>query len=150
MFSSPCRKLLSPTLRVFRYRLYSYQQQNASQEHTSQPVELDESYNVLFNDVDMSALKRKARTQPEDLKAYHGRERNVVDETLVEDVEGSVSETLEEEEEIDMPQSKERKSPAATFGSRGIGAVVLPLELQEAIRSVVNGAVYFSLLVSTL
>ena len=34
---------------------------------------------------------------------------------------------------------KERKSPAAAFGSNGIGSVTIPFELQDAIRSIISG-----------
>ena len=50
----------------------------------------------------------------------------------------------EQEEELDFEEENvddtHRKSPAALYGSKGIGAVVVPQQLQSAVTSIIEGA----------
>jgi hypothetical protein len=94
------------------------------------PLDLDPSLRALLKDVDISLIKRKSlenRTQPH-------RELEVLPTGL-----SLVNEVDVENDIVDEEGSKERKSPAALFGSDRIGAVVLPLELQKSISLLISG-----------
>ena len=56
----------------------------------------------------------------------------------ITDAEGMVEDA--ETQDLDGPfPRREHKSPAASFGSRGIGCVVLPFELQRSILRLISG-----------
>ena len=82
---------------------------------------------ALLKDVDMSLLNYKGRPPPppKELEALETREH-----TLEEDPE----------EFFEEPTSMNRKSPAALFGSEGVGAVILPEELRAAVTSIIDCA----------
>lgn len=48
-------------------------------------------------------------------------------------------ETRENDQELEPPSREERRSPAAVFGSKRIGSVVLPDQLLEAIQREIDG-----------
>ena len=79
---------------------------------------------ALLQDVDMSLMYHKPRAQPvpRELEALPVEEQE---------------EELNFEEYVD---DTHRKSPAALFGSQGIGAVVVPHQLQSAVTSIIEGA----------
>ncbi|KAG7452133.1 Rsm22-domain-containing protein [Guyanagaster necrorhizus] len=86
-------------------------------------LNLDPSLQALLNDVDITLLHHKAQDQPV------FKELEVVQE----------ADPLLDYEEDELPSEKStRKSPAATFGSKQIGAVILPLELQNAIMALIE------------
>jgi hypothetical protein len=94
------------------------------------PLDLDPSFRALLEDVDISLINRKSlenRTQPH-------RELEVFPPGLA-----LVNEVDTENDVTDEEGHKERKSPAALFGSDRIGAVVLPLELQKSISLLISG-----------
>ena len=132
----------------FSQKLSGASQNNVLEPQLPNSVELDPSWQALMKDVDMSLLKHKARMDPEELSAYHAKK---IREAEVFPVESSLEghlraleipsdDDLDAQEYLDVHRdSKERKSPAALFGGRRIGAVVLPYELQHAIRNVIVG-----------
>lgn len=77
----------------------------------------------LLKDVDLSLLNHKVRYQPRELETI----------PIEEESGQKISAFYEDFEE----EKRERKSPAALFGSQGIGAVVLPLQLQSAIDLII-------------
>ena len=77
----------------------------------------------LLKDVDLSLLNHKVRyQQPRELETVPMEESGQKISAFYEDVE---------------EEKRERKSPAALFGSQRIGAVVLPLQLQSAIDLII-------------
>ncbi len=108
------------------------------------PVELDPSFQALFKDVDMSLRRHKHRPQaldsPDTLSPSSHRELQVYPSGPTEE-EGFLS-----SEELDLADDGEvsvweRKSPAADFGSQRIGAIVLPLELEQTIAQLIAGMI---------
>lgn len=105
-------------------------------------VDLDPSYDALMNDVEMSLLKH--RSQPP--AAFTGK---VIKEaeyypaipspssSSVDSEELQEYFVFEDSEHLHEHEKRERKSPAAAFGSKQIGSVILPDELQEAISKVI-------------
>lgn len=90
------------------------------------PLQLDPSLRVLLQDVDISLANYKMQSQPS------RRELEVMDTS-----KNPVGGILEDSElDGELPA---RKSPAALFGSQGIGAVILPAELQESIDTLISG-----------
>lgn len=90
------------------------------------PLDLDPSFRELFRDADMGMAHR--------LNAHYPGHRHV---ELVKQ-EGITSTSWIEEEESSSRGS--RKSPAAEFGSRKIGAVVLSDQLQESVIRMIESA----------
>ncbi|KAJ2923858.1 hypothetical protein H1R20_g13241, partial [Candolleomyces eurysporus] len=81
---------------------------------------------ALLRDVDMSLLNHKPRAQPEprELEAFPiAAEQQVFEEEFAE-----------------LDSDTHRKSPAALFGSRRIGAVVVPKQLRSAVTSLIESS----------
>lgn len=96
------------------------------------PIPLDPSMQALLRDVDISLLNHKPRTQPEprELEAFPI----------------AAEERAFEEEVAELDSDTHRKSPAALFGSRRIGAVIVPKQLCSAVTSLIEGVVSSSTL----
>ncbi|KAH7922862.1 Rsm22-domain-containing protein [Leucogyrophana mollusca] len=95
-------------------------------------LELDPTLKALLQDVDISLTSTKHRTgeqprQPRELHAY-AIEDPSEDDTFDVEVLGN---------EEPSERRAERKSPAARFGSQGLGAVVLPQELQQSVEALI-------------
>ncbi|KAF8167449.1 mitochondrial small ribosomal subunit Rsm22-domain-containing protein [Crassisporium funariophilum] len=113
--------------------LYTSFSSSASASHPNPRLNLDPSLQSLLQDVDISLRNAKVEPPPP------LRELEVVARTFM-----AQPHEFSEEEWLPMGQSEDyssedtssghRKSPAALFGSRQIGAVVLPLELQNAVN----------------
>ena len=96
---------------------------------------LDPSLQALLNDIDITLLNHKVQDQA----VY--KELEVVQE----------ADPSPDYEEDELPSEKAtRKSPAATFGGKRIGAVILPLELQNAISALIEGTDTINFKVLTL
>lgn len=110
---------------MFRHILRrSFASTSVSRRGPNPRLTLDPSLQALLNDVDITLLNHK----PQDQTVY--KELEVVQEA---------GPSLDYEED-ELPSEKAtRKSPAATFGSKQIGAVILPLELQNAISALIEG-----------
>lgn len=96
-------------------------------------LNLDPSLKALLRDVDISLTSHKqipARRSPRELQAFAVEE---LEETVDVDV------TVEDPFEDSSERHEHRKSPAARFGSKKIGAVVLPAELQASVTALING-----------
>ena len=98
------------------------------------PLDLDPSFRELFSDADMGMAHR--------LNSHYPGHRHA---ELVEQ-EGVTPTNWIEEEELTSRAS--RKSPAADFGSRKIGAVVLSGQLQESVARLIQSAFMFCTTVS--
>jgi hypothetical protein len=111
------------------------------------PVPLDPSLQALLNDVDISIARHKARrTDPSPRVVDSGkahRELEVFPELSLEhtdrDAGSSALELDYDDAHEEADTAETRKSPAAAFGSKAIGAVVLPLELQNSIVRLIEG-----------
>ena len=101
-------------------------------------IPLDPTYDALIDSVDLSRLKQSARQRPNEHEPFHGKQRREIEEVFTEEPSASELEQGVEEDD-NIHESRERKSPAAAFGSKGIGAVVLPTELQDSIRAAIGG-----------
>lgn len=94
-------------------------------------LNLDPSLKALLQDVDISLTSHKqipVRKSPRELQAF-----------AVEELEENVDVGVEDPFEDSSERNEHRKSPAAQFGSKKIGAVVLPAELQASITALING-----------
>jgi hypothetical protein len=89
-------------------------------------MDLDPSFRELFRDADMGMAHR--------LNAHHPGHRHV---ELVKPEGTALTNWIEEDE---LTSRASRKSPAAEFGSRKIGAVVLPGQLQESVTRLIESA----------
>ncbi|KAH7915708.1 mitochondrial small ribosomal subunit Rsm22-domain-containing protein [Hygrophoropsis aurantiaca] len=96
------------------------------------PLDLDPSLKALLQDVDISLTTQKppAPTPPRELEAF--ATEDAFDDDLF-DSEALINEDTSERRE-------QRKSPAARFGSQGIGAVVLPEELQRSVETLIEAS----------
>ncbi|KAJ3571566.1 hypothetical protein NP233_g3678 [Leucocoprinus birnbaumii] len=92
-------------------------------------INLDPSLQTLLQDVDM-ALHNHAR---KDKKHIHHLE-------VISSTESGTEEIDFETDDNETHDSAPRKSPAALFGSQRIGAVTLPLELQQTIQHLISNA----------
>lgn len=103
-------------------------------------VELDPALRDLLRDVDISLGGNKRS------RAHHLPDKRELEEfpELRPDTIVSGGVTVSELGDFEVSEAEEdavgRKSPAADFGSRSIGAVVLPLELQNSINLIISGA----------
>ncbi|KAJ3797863.1 mitochondrial small ribosomal subunit Rsm22-domain-containing protein [Lentinula aff. detonsa] len=88
---------------------------------------LDPSLQALLKDVDISLTRHKNSVPSH-------RELDIISPELTEG--GSIT-SLEGENSV-SEGSLDRKSPAAIFGSHGIGAAILPLELQNSINILIS------------
>jgi hypothetical protein len=94
-------------------------------------LDLDPSLKALLQDIDISLTSHKyaaVKRSPRELEAFAVDE---LEEAQAEDAEDSVEDSSE--------RNEHRKSPAARFGSKKIGAVVLPAELQKSITALIDG-----------
>ena len=98
------------------------------------PLDLDPSFRELFSDADMGVAHK--------FNAHYPGHRHA---ELVEH-DGVIPTNWIEEEELTSRAS--RKSPAADFGSRKIGAVVLSAQLQESVARLIESAFVFCTIVS--
>lgn len=117
---------------------YSAFSSSASKNSLRPPLNLDPSLKALLKDVDISLKQAKVEGPP----PMATRELEVLDENLPIHHEISMEDWTPldfSENKIHSEQSVERKSPAALFGSRRIGMVILPLELQSAISLLIAG-----------
>ena len=106
--------------------------------HPNAPLDLDPSLQALLSDVDISLARHKARSSMNEPTIRPRQELEVfADESAA--VDGA--ELREEDtEDVESDHQDSRKSPAALFGSQRVGAIVLPLELQNAIIKLIEGA----------
>jgi len=104
------------------------------------PLDLDPSYQRLFNDIDISLKKSKLQqtTTHRELEIVPGESTALVNDLSVKDWT-----PLDVEDQPFLQEGSEdredRKSPAAVFGSKQIGTVVLPQELQRVINLLISG-----------
>jgi len=89
------------------------------------PLDIDPSLRALLKDVDISLLNHKSQHR------HVHRELEVLST--------GVDEADVQHEATNEQDYVERKSPAAHFGSQGIGTVVLPFELQKSIDTLISG-----------
>jgi hypothetical protein len=101
----------------------------ALRNYAAQPnarIDVDPGLAALLKDVDVSIARHKAGAA-----ARTPRELEVLGDSQL---------TAAAPEQEDEPDGRDaRKSPAARFGSDGPGAVVLPLELENAITKLIEG-----------
>lgn len=103
------------------------------------PLDLDPSMQALLRDADMSLLRHKARRvlgsdpnkPPRELEVYPN-------DPFTDDAYMTAAEL--DSQELESEEGLGRKSPAAAFGSQQIGAVVLPVELQNTISRLIAGS----------
>ena len=100
------------------------------------PLELDPAFQALLKDVEISIRNRI----PDTSTAIRGpRELELIPHGP--DVTHDYLTSAElDAQDSDGNHADNRKSPAASFGSQRIGAVVLPLELQLSIERLIAGA----------
>ena len=94
------------------------------------PLDLDPSLQDLLRNADMTMAHKFNTHYPEEPPGHRHME-------LIEQ-EGITPTSWIEEEELSSRES--RKSPAAEFGSRKIGAVVLSEQLQESVTRLIESA----------
>lgn len=114
--------------RFVRLHLANFTTSSCSKAHINRPLNLDPGLRTLLKDVDISLKNYKAA--PPTTR----RELDVISSDL--------ELPADDLEETDVYEG--RKSPAAQFGSRRFGAVVLPLELQNSINLLISGNVFFT------
>ncbi|KAF9075038.1 mitochondrial small ribosomal subunit Rsm22-domain-containing protein [Rhodocollybia butyracea] len=90
-------------------------------------LNLDPSLQALLKDVDISLTRHKTSFPSH-------RELDIIPPEM--DLNSEI--TVQDPEDSFQEDSLERKSPAAVFGSKGIGAVVLPLEMQNSINLLIS------------
>ena len=113
----------------------------------NRPVDIDPALQALLSDADISLsranaksrLLRKTRdsSRSDDIFTPTPHRELEVLETIA-DAGGVVEDPETHDLDGPFPRS-ERKSPAASFGSRGLGAVVLPFELQRSVLRLISG-----------
>lgn len=109
------------TVSSLRFSSFSSHQPNA-------PLDLDNSFRAILRDVDNSISEEK-------LKRHHPSP-----DMHELSVYPTVSQSTELVHRDDEGSARaERKSPAAHFGSRRLGAVVIPQELQQSISALISG-----------
>ncbi|KAJ3558994.1 hypothetical protein NM688_g608 [Phlebia brevispora] len=104
------------------------------------PVELDPSFQTLLKDIDLSIHRHRTRpapNEPKQLETTSLRELEVYANDSLAENDFLSFEDLELQEIADET-SREQRSPAAHFGSRRIGAVILPAELQRTITQLIS------------
>lgn len=100
------------------------------------PLELDPSLEALLKDADMALLNHKTRRQHPETELP--RELEIL--SFEETEQLSATHEGEEEEVGPVTPRKQRKSPAASFGSQAIGSVYIPSELRNTIERLIAGA----------
>ncbi|KAJ7597360.1 mitochondrial small ribosomal subunit Rsm22-domain-containing protein [Mycena floridula] len=114
--------------RLARRQTASFSWSLTARARPNRPLDLDSSLQALLKDVDIALTNNKV------VQATARRELDIIHPD-----DPDVSEVITEEEETESPEEYDRrKSPAAHFGSRGFGSVVLPLELQNAINVLIS------------
>ena len=107
---------------------------------SNSPLDLDPSYQRLFNDIDISFKKSKLQQNAthRELEIVPGESTVLISDLAVKDWTplGVEDQPFLQEDSEDR---EHRKSPAAVFGSKQIGTVVLPQELQRAINILISG-----------
>ena len=93
------------------------------------PLDLDPSFQALLRDADMGMAHRSNAHYLEEGPPSHRHME------LVKQEEVAPTNWIEEEE---LSSRESRKSPAAEFGSRKIGAVVLSDQLQESVARLIE------------
>ncbi|OAX42679.1 Rsm22-domain-containing protein [Rhizopogon vinicolor AM-OR11-026] len=93
-------------------------------------LDLDPSLKALLQDIDISLTSHKHVASKRSLRELEAFAVEELEET--EDVEDSLEDSSE--------RNEHRKSPAARFGSKKIGAVVLPAELQKSITALIDAS----------
>lgn len=101
--------------------------------HPNAPLELDSSWKSLLKDVDIALLRHKRLSE----SSNNGPSSTLRQLELVPRTDVDSEDILADENE--PHESLGRKSPAAAFGSQRIGAVQLPLELQDSITRLIAG-----------
>lgn len=99
------------------------------------PLDLDPAFQSLLKDVEM-AMTQKARAHHPVMEKPPRQVREL--EEFPADAPSNMKSSAWELEETETRDS--RKSPAALFGSRKIGAVILPKELQSSVGRLIEGA----------
>jgi hypothetical protein len=119
--------------------------QNAiqAQNMPNAPLELDPALSQLLHDTDLSLLRKFRHGS----KHYVERPELHVEETdafsrLSSEFEGY--DVVERDHEAEESQTwgeprEERRSPAAVYGTKHVGMVVLPWELEHAVGRVIEG-----------
>jgi hypothetical protein len=99
--------------------------------YANRPLDLDPSFRALLNNEDISLKSYKRnRPAPRELEVLPSGEAGLFVEEYIEPEDGE-------------EHYNHRKSPAAEFGSRRIGAVILPVELQNSINALISGNCHF-------
>ena len=93
------------------------------------PLDLDPAFQNLLRNADITMAHRSNAHHSKEEPSSH-RHMELVEQ------EGMTTSNWIEEEEVNSRGS--RKSPAAEFGSRRIGAVVLPDQLQESVTRLIE------------
>lgn len=134
---------------------YLYTTPSTLSDQPNQPLDLDPSYKALLRDVDISLIKHKSKTNPNQPVGLPARDppRELEDFPLeltpdeMKEAELLVREQMDKDGNIDRDEEYQagkreaRKSPAALFGSQAIGQVVLPYELQMSVGLMIQGNV---------
>jgi hypothetical protein len=129
MFWVASRTRIRSVLWVCRYSS-STSQAPLDQTHPNAPLDLDPTLRSLLNDVDMSLVKHKSHHPP---REYRELEAIPADQS-VDNTIAPYDQDLNTSDRRDT-----RKSPAALFGSRRVGAIELPFELQKSIHQLIAG-----------
>jgi len=100
------------------------------------PLDLDPTLQNLLRNADMTMAHRFNAHHPKEKPPSHRHMERIEEEGITS------THWIEEED----PSSRgSRKSPAAVFGSRNIGAVVLPDQLQDSVTRLIESAsIFFS------
>ncbi len=128
-FHASARRIPRTLIRTSGARHYAPSNPETAQPNP--PLDLDPSFQALLRDVDISLERHNPNGAPP-------LSRRELEALPVEGREDSFS--LSDDAPHD--EYNLRKSPAAHFGSQRIGAVILPLELQASITSIIAGECY--------
>ena len=112
---------------LIKSRFITQQASLPSEQGANAPLELDQSMLDLLRDADMSIHRHKTELTPRQLEVLPGTDEysHALDRPV--------------EEDIEEQGTGQRKSLEAKFGSQGIGTVVLPPELVNAIEGLIQG-----------
>ena len=100
------------------------------------PQPLDPSLHQLLKDTDLALLRKKKRTPRSSTKPELDFEAVEVDEEVLEGPK--ILDILDTEDDYDNHSTHTRLSPEAAFGSKRIGQVTLPWELEGAMTSIIE------------
>lgn len=114
---------------------FSSSQSHGASHQPNAPLDLDPAFKSLLKDVEMSMSHKNRVNHPVEptpplrqLEEFPGE--NIAD----------MESTAWMEEDLESRDT--RKSPAAVFGSRHIGAVVIPKELEGSVKRLIEGVSY--------